>query len=134
MAYTEGVMPSRIRRIVRRLARAGAGCLLGGSTLVPLGPTTTSQAVNQMNSMSMRPLPMVEPRPALPDSTVWVPPRVIFVPGEPTGVVVPPHWERRTPEGDFYVPPLTAPSPTTGALQSFPGGYRSPTDERLYAP
>ena len=120
--------------LTRRVASAATGCLLGGALLVPLGPTTTSQAVNQMNSMSMRPLPIVALSPVVRDTMVWVPARVVQVPGEPTGVVVPPHWERRTPEGDLYVPPLTAPRPSTGALQSFPGGYQPPTDERPYGP
>src|SRR5712692_9843362 len=109
-------MTTRLGDFVRRVARGAAGCLLGGALLVPLGPTTTSQAVNQMNSMSMRSLPLVAPPPVVRDSMVWVPARVILAPGEPTGVVVPAHWERRTPEGDLYVPPLTAPRPSTGAL------------------
>jgi hypothetical protein len=123
--------------LVRRLARGAAGCLLGGAMMVPLGPTTTSQAVNQINGMSMRPLPLVAPTPAMREGMVWVPDRVVHVPGGlgPSGtIVVPAHWERRTPEGDLYVPPLTAPVPATGGLQSFPAGSYPPPDERPYGP
>jgi hypothetical protein len=120
--------------LVQRLARGLAGCLLGGAMLVPLGPTTTSQAVNQMNRASMRPPPMVTPTPVVRETMIWVPPRAVLVPGEPTGVVVPGHWERRTPEGDLYVPSLTAPVPSTGGLKSFPAGYQSPADPRVDGP
>ena len=118
----------------RRLARGFTGCLLGGAMAVPLGPTTTSQAVNQLNSASMRPLPMVTPVPASSETMFWVPPRSVLSPGAATGVVVPGHWERVTPEGNVYVPPLTATEPSTGAVQSFPGGYYSPADPRVYGP
>jgi hypothetical protein len=58
--------------------------------LVPLGPTTTSQAVNQMNSMSMRGVPSVPSRPVPRDTMVWVPDRYVPFPGEGT-VAVPGH-------------------------------------------
>ena len=75
--------------------------------LVPLGPTTTSQAVNQMNAASMRGVPSVASRPVVRDAMIWVPGRVVRLPGE--GVVtVPGHWERRLPgTREVHVPPLT---------------------------
>jgi hypothetical protein len=130
-------MRSVVGAVVRSLGRLTGGCLLAGALMVPLGPTTTSQAVNRMNSMSMRPLPMVAPTPAFHESMVWVPDRVVHVPGglgPPTTIVVPAHWERRTPEGDVYVPPLTAPVPGTGGLISYPAGSYPPPDERPYGP
>jgi hypothetical protein len=127
-------MTSRITTRLRRLARGAAGCLLGGALMVPLGPTSTSQAVNQMNNMSMRPLPSADPRPVVRDSMVWVPDRVILVPGQPAGAVVPGHWERVMPEGDRHVPPTTVVQPSTGTLQSFPSGTYPSPDERPYGP
>ncbi len=80
----------RLRDLVHRIARGG--CLLGAATMMPLagaampplGPTTTSQAVNQINSESMRPLPSATPRPVVRDSMIWVPTRIAPFPGEPT--------------------------------------------------
>jgi len=121
-------------RLWRRVACGGAGILLGGALVVPPGPATTSQSVNQLNNQSTQPLPRVAPPPPAPNTLIWVPPRSVLSPGDPSGVVVPGHWERRTPEGDLYVPSLTAPQPSTGTLQSFPAGPRSPADERIYGP
>ena len=101
--------------------------------LVPLGPTTVSQAVNQIKAQSMQPMPMVAPPSASHENMIWVPDRVVLAPGQ-SGITVPAHWERLTPDGYLYVPPLTAPQPATGALQSFPSGYFLPTDERPYGP
>jgi hypothetical protein len=123
-----------IGALARWLARGAGGCLLGGALLVPPAMTTTSPAIDQINSMSMRPLPMVTPRPVARETNVWVPERVILVPGAPTGAVVPGHWERLTPDGSLYVPPLTVVQPSTGSLLSFPAGSYSPTDGRPYGP
>ena len=128
--YTEGAMTIRIHRALRRLARATAGCLLGGAMMVPLGPTTTSQAVNQMNATSMRPLPSVAPTPAMGETMIWVPTRVVPFPGQGT-VVAPGHWERRLGAHEVYVPPLTVRNPETGATTVLPAGSRPPTEERL---
>jgi hypothetical protein len=128
--YTDLVKYVRRRRLVPRLARATAGCLLGGAMLVPLGPTTTSQAVNQMNATSMRGVPSVASRPVVRDSMVWVPERAVRLLGEGT-VMVPGHWERRLPEGrEVYVSPLTVRDPETGATTTLPAATRRPVDER----
>jgi len=128
--YTERVMTIRIHRALRRLARATAGCLLGGAMMVPLGPTTTSQAVNQMNATSMRPLPSVAPAAAARETMIWVPTRILPLPGQGT-VVAPGHWERRLGAHEVYVPPLTVRNPETGATTVLPAGVRPPTEERL---
>jgi len=128
--YTEGVMSIRIHRALRRLARATAGCLLGGAMMVPLGPATTSQAVNQMNATSVRPLPSVAPPQAGGETMIWVPTRVVPLPGQGT-VVAPGHWERRLGAHEVYVPPLTVRNPETGATTGLPAGIRPPTEERL---
>lgn len=121
------------RRMLRRLARTtAAGCLLGGAMAIPLGPTTTGQAVDQMNRMSTRPLPSADPRPVVRDDMVWVPDRVIRVPGQ-GDALVPGHWEQLTPEGRHQVPPVTATDPS-GAVTQFPAGAYPPPAERPYGP
>lgn len=118
--------------LLRSLARSAAGCLLGGAMMVPLGPTSTSQAVNQMNQMSTRPLPSAEARPIVRDDMVWVPDRTIRVPGQ-GDALVPGHWERLTPEGQRNVPPVTATDPS-GRVTSFPSRDYPPPAERPYGP
>jgi hypothetical protein len=103
--------------------------------MVPLGPTTTSQAVNQINSGAMRPLPSVAPVPVARDTMTWVPPRLVPVPGAPTGVVVPGHWERRLPDtNEVHVPPLVIRQPSTGTSMTFPAGIRPPVEQRVSSP
>ena len=98
--------------------------------MVPLGPTTTAQAVNQMNATSMQPLRSVAPRPVVRDSMIWVPTRVVPVFGEPAAVV-PGHWERRLPDtNEVHVPPLTIFRPSTGTSETVPAGIRPPIEER----
>jgi hypothetical protein len=115
---------------VRRLLRGSAGCLLAGAMAFQLGPTTTSQAVSQMNATSMRGVPRVAPRPAVRESMVWVPARIVPLPGQGT-VTVPAHWERRLDGGDVYVPPLPVRSLETGRTTILPAGERPPVEERL---
>jgi hypothetical protein len=117
-------------RLVRRLSRGVAGCLLAGAMAVQLGPTTTSQAVNQMNSMSMRGVPSVPTRPVVRDPMVWVPDRYVPFPGEGTAMV-PGHWERPLGGRDVFVPSLTIRNPETGATTTLPAGIRPPVDERV---
>ena len=139
--YTDGMTSRRLRDVVRRIARGG--CLLGAATLLPvagaamppLGPTTTSGAVNQINSGSMRPLPSATPRPVVRDSMIWVPTRIAPIPGDPTGVTVPGHWERRVPgTNEVHVPPLTIDRPSTGTTETFPAADRPPVEERFNSP
>ena len=71
-----------------------------------LGPTTTQQAVDQMNRSSMRPLPSLAPREVPRAGDVWVPEHWTL--GD---VRVPAHWERRLPDGRLHVPPLSVTDP-----------------------
>jgi len=105
----------------RRFFRAVSGCLLAGALSVPLGPTTTGRAVDQMNSSSMRGVP-VPPIPAASRaSQVWVPPSYVAVPGQPEQVFVPGHWRAVTAEGQVIVPPLQGTVPSTGASDPLQG-------------
>jgi hypothetical protein len=117
----------------RRFLRSIGGCLLAGALTVPLGPTTTGRAVDQINRMSTRPLPSAEPRPVVRDDMVWVPDRVIRVPGQGEATV-PGHWEQLTREGRQQVPPITVVDPATGAVTSYPAGNYPAPAERPYGP
>jgi hypothetical protein len=84
---------------------------------VPLGPTTTGRAVDQINAGSMRGVP-VPPIPAAPrPGSVWVPGYYVSVPGQPQPVFVIGHWREVTPEGQVVVPPLRGTVPGTGASE-----------------
>jgi hypothetical protein len=112
------------RRALSRLVRAVGGCLLAGALSVPLGPTTTGRAVDQMNSSSMRGVP-VPPIPAAPASSQrWIRDYYVTVPdqrtGRPTEVFVPGHWQTVTPEGNVIVPPRSGTVPGTGASEPLP--------------
>jgi hypothetical protein len=61
---------------------------------------------------------------------LWVPGRWVPVPGEPAGVFVPGHWERRIGEREVFAPPVTVVKPSTGGFETFPAGVRPPADER----
>lgn len=119
--------------LIRRVTRVTAGCLLGGAMMVPLGPTTTGRAVDQLNQMSMRPLPSADPRPVVRDDMVWVPDRTIRVPGLGEATA-PGHWEQLTPEGRRQVPSVTVVDPSTGTVTSYPAGNYPAPAERPYGP
>ena len=107
-----------------------AGCLLGGAVTVPLGPTPTGRAVDQINRQSTKPLPSVPPRETPRTEQVWVPDRWVTVPGEPAPVLVPGHWERKISDREFDVPALNIFRPSTGTYQTVPGGVRGPAETR----
>lgn len=99
-----------------------AGCLLGGVLVAfQLGPTTTGRAVDQINGMSSRPLLPVAAPSVAPSRSVWVPDQYVRLPGEPSPVVVPGHWELRLPNGHLAVPPVTVGRPSDGTHQTLPG-------------
>jgi hypothetical protein len=134
-------MKERIARLARRLTRDATGCLLGGALMVsmggsviaPMGPTSTSRAVNQINSAVTRPMTPVLPGTVVVDQPEqWVPDRWVQVPIPGTGVVlVPGHWERRLDAHKVFVPSLTVQNPQTGVITTFPAGTYPPVDERL---
>ena len=104
---------------------AGAGAQLPSTLTTP-----TSRALNQLRDSSMRPIPTTPPAAiARPDST-WVPDRFVTVPGIPSQVHIPAHWEQRLPDGDSFVPPLTGLTPEGRVIQ-FPAGSYPPVDHRL---
>ena len=116
--------------LVSRLRRLAAGCLLGGALTVPLGPTTTGRAVDQINRQWTQPVTTAPSRETPRADQVWVPDRYVVIAGESAPVLVPGHWERRISDSEFDVPALTIFRPSTGAHETFPGGVRGPVETR----
>jgi hypothetical protein len=109
------VNPARHGRTLNGMKRRWLGCvfgiLAGGAMAVPLGPTSTQRAVDQMNSSSMRGVPTPPPaaQAAARPNAVWVPDRFVSAPGAPAGVFEPGHWVMYTPEGQRIAPPPLRP-------------------------
>jgi hypothetical protein len=121
---------------VPALSHAQSG-LPTGSALPPSSvlatPTGRGSAardsLNQIHESTTRPVPVAPSRPVQRPDAVWVPDRYAPVPGQPQGVLIPGHWERRLPGGDVYVPPIVIMHPD-GRQEVFPAGVRPPVDER----
>lgn len=91
------------------------------------GGTMTVPLVERLERAATRPLPAVAPRAVPTPADVWVPDR--WVPSPEGTLLVPGHWERRTGEREFWVPPLTVCS-RTGDCRLEPAGVRGPADSR----
>jgi hypothetical protein len=100
---------SNLKVMKRRWLGCLAVMLAGGAMSVPLGPTTTQRAVDQMNASSMRGVPTPPVRHAPRQDMVWVPDRWVPAPGIPQGVFEPGHWVTYTPEGGRIAPPPPRP-------------------------
>ena len=106
------------------------GTPLAGAQLPSTLTTPRSRALDQLRDSSMRPIPTAPPAAtARPDST-WVPDRFVTVPEIPSQVHIPAHWERRLPDGESYLPPLTGLT-SEGRVIQFPAGAYPPADHRL---
>jgi hypothetical protein len=96
------------------------GWLLIGAMGVQLGPTTTQQAVEQMNRSSMRGIPAPPARAVPRSGMVWVPDQYVRVSGHVEALHVPGHWVPVTPQGEVVTPPLTATEPGRDAVRTIP--------------
>ncbi|HEY3066007.1 MAG TPA: hypothetical protein VGL09_09465 [Methylomirabilota bacterium] len=96
------------------------------------GLTPSSKAADQIDRASRQPLPKAPPPAATSPAPLWVPDRIIAVPGEsPSGLVrVPGHWEYPRDNGRVFVPPLTVCNSQTGECRTEPAGVKRPVDER----
>jgi hypothetical protein len=105
------------------LAQAGATPRIGPSS--PSGA-----ALDALRNSVTRPVPTL-PAPPIGQSSadVWVPDRIVPVPGQPGGAHVPGHWERRLSDREHYVPPLVITTPD-GRSTTIPGGVMVPPDQR----
>lgn len=89
-----------------------------------------SRALNQVRAQAVRPVPAPPQREELGSDWVWVPERFISMPGEPGGVRVPAHWERRISDRQFHVPPLVIFKLTEGTFSAIPAAIKEPPDAR----
>ena len=106
------------------------GIAVAGAQLPSPLRSPTSRAIDQLRDSSMRPIPTAPPAAIARPETTWVPDRFVTVPGIPSQVHIPAHWEHRLPDGESYVPPLTGLTPEGRVIQ-FPAGSYPPVDHRL---
>jgi len=104
------------------LAQAGATPRMGSSS-------PSSRALDQLTNSVTRPMPAVPPPAGQHSADVWVPDRIVPVPDQPGGLIVPGHWERRLSDRQHYVPPLTVTTPD-GHVHIVPGGVMPPPEQR----
>jgi hypothetical protein len=97
------------------------------------GATSTGRALDQIERSVTRPVPTTPPRP-VERPPVWVPDRIISVPGQPEGVRVPGHWEHHYGDNRVLVPPLTVCNTQTGECRTEPGGVKPPVHDRPQTP
>jgi hypothetical protein len=104
---------------------------LGGVQATPrIGPTSPgSRALDQLQRSVTTPVPTLPAPTGRHSADVWVPDRIVPVPDQPGGAIVPGHWERRLSEREHYVPPLTATTPD-GRVFTVPGGVMLPPEQR----
>ncbi len=108
------------------LAQAGATPRLGTSS--PSGAS-----LDRLYNSVTRPVPTLPAPSVQTPSDVWVPDRIIPVPGQPGGAMVPGHWERRLSDQQHYVPPLVITTPD-GRTTTLPAGVAPPPDQRIAPP
>lgn len=108
--------------LVLLLAQATGTPRLGPTT--PLGPT-----LDRLNESSMRPLPTLPAPVGQHPADVWVPDRIVPIPGQPGGAHVPGHWERRISDRENFVPPLVIRTPDGGTV-ALPAGVMPPPEQR----
>jgi hypothetical protein len=95
-----------------------------------IGPTTPSgSALDRIYNQSTRPMPAAPTPMGQSPADVWVPDRIIPVPGQLGGAMVPGHWERRISDRENYVPPLVITTPD-GRTTTVPGGVAPPPEQR----
>ena len=100
-----------------------------------VGPTTPAgPRLDRLNNSLRQPVPALPPPPTgTSGADVWVPDRLLPVPGQSQGVWVPGHWERRISDREHYVPPMVIRTPDGGTV-AIPGGVMPPPEQRINAP
>jgi hypothetical protein len=95
-----------------------------------IGPSSPSGgALDSLTNSVTRPIPTLPPPTGQHPADVWVPDRIIPVPGQPGGAHVPGHWERRLSDREHYVPPLVITTPD-GQRTTLSAGIALPPDQR----
>jgi hypothetical protein len=112
------------------MVNAGLPAVASSQLKSPPGGTTPAGALfDRLNRATTRPLPQAPaPVPTAP-SDIWVPDRLVQVPGTDGQVMVPGHWERRLSDHQVYTPPLSGRT-TNGDIVNFPAGTQPPVQER----
>ena len=101
-----------------------------GATPRGVGPGSPSRSsLDQLMNSVTRPVPTLPPPTGQSPADVWVPDRIVPVPGQPGGAHVPGHWERRISDREHYVPPLVITTPD-GRSTTLPAGVAPPPDQR----
>jgi hypothetical protein len=98
----------------------------------PGGTTPGGAIFDRLNQSSTRPVPTTPAPSVRQPNMLWVPDRLVQVPGVDGQVLVPGHWERRLSDHEVYAPPLTGRSPQGDTTIQFPAGTRPPVNERQY--
>ncbi len=96
----------------------------------PGGTTPGGAIFDRLNQSSTRPVPTTPAPSVRPPTMLWVPDRLVQVPGVDGQVLVPGHWERRLSDHEVYTPPLTGRTPQGDTTIQFPAGTRPPVNER----
>jgi hypothetical protein len=120
-------MQPRITLVLTVLVAQLGGGLQAAPRIGPSRPS--SQALDQLERSATAPVPTLPAPTGRHPADVWVPDRIVPVPDQPGGAVVPGHWERRLSDGEHYVPPLTATTPG-GRVFTVPGGVMPPPERR----
>jgi hypothetical protein len=109
--------------VVIVLAQATGAPRVGPAS--PAGPM-----LDRLNQSLRQPVPTLPSPPtgAYP-ADVWVPDRIVPIPGQAGGAHVPGHWERRISDRENYVPPLVIRTPDGGTV-TLPAGIAPPPDQR----
>jgi len=113
------------------MRQVAAGPVLAGGLLLLAqfgGGSSFNSAVDQIERSVTRPVPQAPAAPAQSAPDAWVPDRYLAAPGQGGTAVVPGHWERRLPSGEYYAPPSTVCNSASGECATAPAGVRPPPD------
>ena len=108
-----------------RIGRCGV-TLIGALLLAQLGGGARDP-IGDAKARALRPVPQAPAQGA--GTSVWVPPRRVFLPGTTEEVWVPGHYERVISPTQVWVPPLSVES-SGGQGVTIPAGERPPAGVR----
>jgi hypothetical protein len=117
------------------MRRRAACSVFGVLVLVAqLGSGTPLQrSLDQIERSVTRPVPQAPPPPAARPRDTYVPDRYVSDPVDGRVILVPGHWERALPSGEYLAPPTTI-CGSDGACTTIPGGSRPATPEQRQTP
>jgi hypothetical protein len=99
--------------------------------LMQLGSgTPLGQSLDQIGRSVTRPVPQAPPTSVWRPDSVWLPDRHMRDPIDGRTIIVPGHWERRLPDGQYYGPPMTICSEAGGTCTTIPAGVRPAPENR----